>query len=157
MLVQKELEAKITTALSAALSTASVDGVEVRGAWATSMSGLVKWVESGSDTPAFLSVSVACPSWQTFSAPTVDFAVSLALFVRCELDSTGSKLCEVAEVIETLLKSWQTSTYQSPFTDLDLENLSIDGLSLGGGSSPTLNDGTVSVAWNFTLSGSFNQ
>ena len=156
MLIQKELEAKICAAFDSACSLLAFRPI-IKGAWETALSGLLKWVENPADAnkPAYLSISVSCPSWGTLTTPVVDFAVSVSLFIRPELDPTGAALVEISEKVENVLKNWQLLN-DGTFAALDIADaLSVDGISLGGGSSPIVNDGVCNVSWNFTLSGHF--
>ena len=157
MLIQKELEEKLLTIYRAALTAAGITNVTVSGAWETAQSGLVKWVEGDGTSAAFVNVAVGNPGWQTFSTPVVSFNVNTSLFVRTELDPTGELLAAIAEVIENLHRSWQVATYQSGFTALDLENLSVDGIALGVGASPTVDGANCVVTWPFTLNGSYRE
>ena len=157
MLIQKELEEKLLTIYRAALTAAGITNVTISGAWETAQSGLVKWVEGDGTSAAFVNVAVGNPGWQTFSTPVVSFNVNTSLFVRTELDPTGELLAAIAGVIEDIHRNWQTSTYQQTFTALDLDNLSVDGIALGVGASPTVDGANCVVTWPFTLNGSYRE
>lgn len=149
MLIPVELEKKILAQISSALE--GVNGVTVRGAWQISEDGLVRWIESPV-TPAFVQVSVGTASHPTFSIPDVSIAAKITLFIRCELDPSGSALNSVAERIDAMLDRWQEENYQNHFGGLDVEGLyTIGEVTCAGGNAPTVSNGLVSIEWPLSI------
>lgn len=153
MLICKELEQKIVADLKGRIGEAN--GVKVRGSWEDAGRGLIKWVNEDTTAPAFVSVAVGTPQRETRSANQLSFSANITLFVRIELDVAASIMCGTAEKIESAVTEWQSFTYQQFFTAFDIEGvLSVDDITVGGGGSPTLNNGIASVTWPVVLTGS---
>lgn len=154
MLIQRELEAKVMSYLAKEIEARGLD-VALTGAWQTSESGLVKWVESTSGKGAIISVALSAPQRETFSLPSVTFSANISLFVRGELDPTGDLLAAAAEVIQDALDEWQTETYQHRFIRFDLPGLSVDEIALEGAASPVVNESIISVTYSARFAGSY--
>lgn len=156
MLIEKTLEEKILTALRAVLPTDVP--LTLVGFWQPTAPGEVKNFESDPTAVALIEVSTGLGSQETFSNPTVSFAVSVNLTVRLELDTQATRILELVEPISELFKGWMAATYQQTFTDLDTDGLSVDGVGVSGG-SPALDTSAkvARVGWSLNLSGSYQQ
>lgn len=159
MLIQKELEAKIMSELNARLGTVEAlrGKFVLHGSWQQAGVGLVRWIETDATSPVFVMVSVGTPDRPTFSSAVVNFAVNASVFVRTELDPDGSLLVAMADAIQAVIDDWQSETYQAEFTRFDIPGLSVDGISVQGGTSPTVQGGTAVVSWPMTFSGSYRE
>lgn len=155
MLIEKELEGKILTALADCLP-ADVKATVV-GFWQPTALGEVKGWED-SDSAALLEVAVGLGQQETFSNPVVSFNVAVALAVRLELDAQAENILKLVEPISELFKDWMAATYQQTFTALDVDGLSVDGVGVAG-EVPQLdpNAKVARVGWSLTLSGSYQQ
>lgn len=156
-MIAKDLEAKIIAAI--ADKFAAIDGLpahQIIGVWQPSIAGAVKNEEDPA-TVAMIAVAISTASHGTYTAPDVSFRGAVGLTVKIESDPTGSALVQFAEPIEDLFKAWQSDTYQQAFTALDLDNLSVDEISIGDAQPPAIDTrrGTVSLAFPFSISGSY--
>ena len=161
MLIPKELESKILTELTAALSAGiSADELArqctLTGSWQPSASGLVKWIAAETATPVHVHVAVGTALPRTFTSGDVDFNVNISIFIRTDLDTTGELQLAYAEKIENLLRGWQAETYQQALTTLSLPDVFYVGDIQGqSGNSPTLQDNIVSISWPLVIGGSY--
>lgn len=154
MLICKELESKLATAIKTAVS--DLDGIEINTSWAVGESGIVRWVRGESDSRAIVSIAIGTASHETYTAPTCSHTATVSLFTRYELDPTGALLAALAERIENLFRKWMSSTYQAAFTALDIAGeFSVDDVGVGGSSSPSVVNGLVTLAFQVTLRGSY--
>jgi hypothetical protein len=149
MLLQKLIEAKISEHIRAAL--AALDYVTVRGAWEEAYHGLTKWSEDGGETAAFVSVALSTPTRKAPTDPTAVMSANVSVFVRCECDPRGEKLCELCEILQELFERWITSEMDA----LDIPEFSVDGVALASGASPRLENAVCSVTYPLELSGSY--
>lgn len=149
MLLQKLIEAKILERIRAAL--AALDYVTVRGAWEEAYHGLTKWSEDGG-SDAFVSVALSTPTRKAPTDPTAVMSANVSVFVRCECDPRGEKLCELCETLQDLFERW----IMEDFGALDIPEFSVDGVALASGTSPRLENAVCSVTYPLELSGSFN-
>lgn len=148
MLLQKLIEAKILKRIRAAL--AALDYVTVRGAWEEAYYGLTKWSEDGK-SGAFVSVALSTPTRKAPTDPTSVMSANVTVFIRCEYDPCGEKLSLICETIQDLFERWITSEMDA----LDIPEFSVDGVAIGTGSPPALNNAVCSVTYPLELSGSF--
>lgn len=91
---------------------------------------------------------------ETFSQPSVRYTGAVVLNVRTALDSTGEILLALADRLDKLFNSWQAATYQSAFSDLDVDGVfQLGDIALLGGPID-FDEVRSTVSWSFTLSGS---
>ena len=152
MLLQKAIEEKIVHELKNILC--ALESVEVHGAWCESFAGLTRWSENP-ESDAFVSVALSTPSRNASTDPTATMSANVSVFVRIERDPTGEKLCEICERLQTLFNSWIGWTHEHTLTDLDTDDFSIDGIALGAGTSPTIQNAIAAVTYTLELSGSY--
>ena len=107
-MIEEILEQNIVSKFQNALTSLFSSGVSIDGFWIASSTGSVKGVENVS-SPAFLSVVAKPRAFESFSTPKADFAFSLALAVREELDPDRSIFIRLASQISGILQSWQSS------------------------------------------------
>ena len=155
--VPKELEANVVAAVSAALAAAGIDAAkcEVVGTWQSAAHGYVRWIESGV-TPAAVCVTVATALPPTYTAPSVEFAANIELFVRPEKDPQGELLVSIAQTIENMLRAWQAETYQQAFTLLDVaDEFAVGSIAGNQGTAPFVQNERCTASWPITISGSY--
>lgn len=152
MLIQKDIEEKMVQALRVHLGT--IKSVEVRGAWAEAFSGLTRWSENP-ESDAFVSVALGTPSRTASTDPSAAMSANVSVFVRIERDPTGAKLCAIAEALQELFDVWIGFSHNDILTDLDIEEFSVDSISLSAGGSPTLQNDVAAVTYPLEISGSF--
>lgn len=148
MLIQKDIEAKMLARIREACE--KFDFVTVRGAWEEAFFGLTRWSEDGG-SDAFVSVALSTPTRQAPTDPTATMSANVSVFVRCECDPRGEKLCELCEILQELFERWITSEMDA----LDIPEFSVDGVALASGASPRLENAVCSVTYPLELSGSF--
>lgn len=149
MLIQKDIEAKMLGKIREAC--ANFNFVTVRGAWEEAYHGLTKWSEDGGETAAFVSVALSTPTRKAPTDPTATMSANVTVFVRCECDPRGDKLSLLCETLQDLFERW----IMADFGALDIPEFSVDGVALGNGASPTLENAVCSVTYPLELSGSF--
>ena len=161
MLIPKELESKILTELTAALSAGlSADELArqctLTGAWKPSASGLVKWIAAETANPVHVHVAVGTALPRTFTSGDVDFNVVISLYIRTDLDTTGELQLAYAEKIENLLRGWQAATYQQALEALSLPDEFYAGDVQGmSGDPPKTQDNISVISWPLVIGGSY--
>lgn len=154
MLKEQAVEAKVVAALSAAFGSQSL-APAIAGYYQPTAAGELKGYESGASA-ALLEVFTGTAGQENFSSVVITIPVTIALTLRLERDPTGVGLVAYVEPIRDLFQTWISSCYQSPFTALDTDDISIDSVSVLA-STPTVDAQkmTARVAWNLTLAGSY--
>ena len=161
MLIPKELESKILTELTAALSAVvSADELArkctLTGSWQPSASGLVKWLTAETVNPVHVHVAVGTALPRTFTSGDVDFNVVISLYIRTDLDTTGELQLAYAEKIENLLRGWQAATYQQALAALSLQDEFYAGDVQGmSGDPPKTQDNISVISWPLVIGGSY--
>ena len=157
-LIPYRLEKKIIEAISAAISSYPDivgDQFTVSGSWQPS-TGLPRWLAAESPSPVHVSVAVGTALPRTYTIGDVDFPVNVTLFVRTDLDVTGTFLLVFAGILENLFRSWQAETYQQAFEALDIPGgFAVGDVAGSQGSSPTVNGNLCSVSWPLVIGGSY--
>jgi len=154
MLIEKALEEKVLTSIAAVLPATHKH--ILAGFWQPTAPGKLKGLEEDPEATALVETSLGLGNQATFSDPNVTFPLSVQLTVRLELDPQGQKLLDFTEPMHNLFKGWMAATYQQTFTALDIDGLSVDEVSVGGG-SPVLDTSAMvgRVKWDITLAGSY--
>ena len=148
MLIQKDIEAKMLAQIRGACE--KFNFVTVRGAWEEAFFGLTRWSED-SGSGAFVSVALSAPTRKAPTDPTATMSANVTVFIRCEYDPRGEKLCELCEILQELFERWITSEMDA----LDIPEFSVDGVALASSASPRLENDVCSVTYPLELSGSF--
>jgi hypothetical protein len=148
MLIQKDIEAKMLSHIRGACE--KLDFVTVRGAWEEAFFGLTRWSEDGG-SDAFVSVALSVPTRKAPTDPTATMSANVTIFVRCECDPRGEKLSLLCETLQDLFEHW----IMADFGALDIPKFSVDGVALGNGASPRLENAVCSVTYPLELSGSY--
>ena len=150
MLIEKELEAKVVSALEA------LDGLkdmEIVGARQESSTGIVKG-ETETSMKGVVAVSVGFRTHDNFSLTPISVPVTIAISTRSEMDATGLTHEMALETIADKLSHWHR--YGDAMTeDLSCARFFAGELRMDGGSGKQF-DSTRS-AWvesvNFTIRG----
>lgn len=151
-MISQKLEKKIIDAIAGAIEGVDAS-VQILGAWQPSTRGVLKNSQD-SESVAVIAVSIGTSQRETFSQPSVRYTGAVVLNVRTALDSTGEILLALADRLDKLFNSWQAATYQSAFSDLDVDGVfQVGDIALLGGPID-FDEVRSTVSWSFTLSGS---
>lgn len=146
------IERDIEKATIAKVQALAIDGLSVTGIWQPSASGVVKGVEDSAFV-ASLAVVAKPRTYQSFSLPRADLAVSLALRVLIDRAPDGEALHDFTAPLDALLEDWQANI-DSVKTDFTVPRFNPCGFRLDGGE---VSFDRAAMAWlvtqSFTLRG----
>ena len=150
-MIEQELESKIVAAIAAL----GVEGLDVRGMWNPVAAGLVKGDEAEASIPAAAVVRVSPRAYDAVSFPTAEFACSVALVVRTDLDPTGGIVATAAGSLSGLLARLHRTVAHGEDCGLDVTGLDVAAFHLTGGTGPDFDRtaATWAVNYSFTVVG----
>ena len=150
MLVETEIEAKIVTAISAALKGVDVTTI---GARQVAAAGLVKG-ETDVTTRGIVAVSLGFRTNDAFSLSPISIDGSVAITTTLESDATGELNEKAMEAIANLFQKWHDFPQASQVA-LSTSAFTFGEFRLSGGPGKTFND--TRSAWvesiSFTIRG----
>ena len=152
MIIEKDTEEKICASLAAALK--GFKGVKIEAAWAQSEPGGVKGEVSAADR-IVVAVAAGSPQFESFTLPTADIPVAIAVAVRRETDADGAGIVAVMSAISDMLLKLQNGDVAS----LSTCKFRVDGVRLDSGDAPRFTSGpdVWAVERTFTVRGSLLQ
>lgn len=156
-MTEQKIEKAIIDKLSAALSAANIDDVQIMGAWqpATVDAAMPKGLEKLSRR-GILSVKAAPRSYEMYTGADGSIAVTITLNVRAETDANGVDYLAITNAIAAVLHSWNTS-YSTGAADFNIaDEFLFSGFRLDGGDCGLDVDNTL-WTWqqNCTIQGIF--
>ena len=115
-MTEQKIEKIIIDSISAALSAAQIDGLQIIGAWQVADDGDIKALEDGSKR-GVITVKVMPCTYDTPTIPDGQMAAQISLAMRADMDGDGKGYLDVTEVLSGLIHSWQKSfdTYAAAF------------------------------------------
>jgi len=121
MLIEKEVEGKIITALQ---GLTQLSAMQIVGARQEASSGMVKG-EVESDRSGVIAVSVGYRTHDSFSLTPITLPVAVVITTRAEMDATGALHEQALEAVTNLLSYWHR------YGDVMTLALSTDGFFAG--------------------------